>query len=85
MNIFPVFHPPKLCYYLKFFIVTYFVFVFHVVTYGGPKVSRQFQLRSRQFQLHHGNFNFVHDNFNFITAISTSSSARVRACGLLAN
>ena len=29
MNIFPVFHPPKLC---KLLIVTYFVFVFHVVT-----------------------------------------------------
>ena len=41
-------------------------------SYGGPKVSRQFQLRSRQFQFHHGNFNFVHGNFNFITAISIS-------------
>ena len=29
MNIFPVFHLPKLCYLL---IVTYFVFVYHVVT-----------------------------------------------------
>ena len=27
--------------------------------YGGPKVSRQFQLCSRQFQVHHGNFNFI--------------------------
>ena len=30
MNIFPVFHPPKIC--KKKLIVTYFVFVFHVVT-----------------------------------------------------
>ena len=37
-------------------------------TYGGPKVSRQ-------FQFHHGNFNFVHGNFNFTTAISTSFTA----------
>ena len=29
MNIFRVFHPPKLC---KELIVTYFVYVFHVVT-----------------------------------------------------
>ena len=42
------------------------------MSYGGPKVSRQFQLRSRQFQFHHGNFNFVHGNFNFVTAISIS-------------
>ena len=45
------------------------------LSYGGPKVSRQFQLRSRQFQFHHGNFNFVHGNFNFTTAISTSFTA----------
>ena len=32
MNNFPVFHPPKLCYFLKFLIVRYFFFVFHVVT-----------------------------------------------------
>ena len=38
--------------------------------YGGPKVSRQFQLRSRQFQFDHGNFNFTHGNFNLTTAIS---------------
>ena len=30
MNIFPVFHPSKIC--KKELIVTYFVFVFHVVT-----------------------------------------------------
>ena len=36
--------------------------------YGGPKVSRQ-------FQLHHGNFNFTHGNFNLTTAISTSLTA----------
>ena len=35
------------------------------ISYGGPKVSRQ-------FQFHHGNFNFVHGNFNFITVISIS-------------
>ena len=38
---------------------------FKSLSYGGPKVSRQ-------FQFHHGNFNFVHGNFNFITAISIS-------------
>ena len=32
MNILPVFHPPKLCYFVKFLIVTFFAFVFHVVT-----------------------------------------------------
>ena len=49
------------------------------ILYGGPKVSRQFQLHSRQFQFDHGNFNFTHGNFNFThgnfnltTAISTS-------------
>ena len=56
--------------------------------YGGPKVSRQFQLHhgnfnlttaisiwSRQFQFGHGNFNFTHGNFNLVTAISTSLTA----------
>ena len=34
MNIVPVFHPPKFCYFLKFLIVRFFVFVFvfYVVT-----------------------------------------------------
>ena len=32
MNIFPVFYPPKLCYFLKFLIGTFSVFVSHVVT-----------------------------------------------------
>ena len=39
--------------------------LFGTPTYGGPKVSRQ-------FQFHHGNFNFVHGNFNFVTAVSIS-------------
>ena len=29
---FPVFHCPKLCHFPKFLIVTFFAFVFHVVT-----------------------------------------------------
>ena len=31
-TIFPVFHPPMLCYFLKFLIFTFFCFVFYVVT-----------------------------------------------------
>ena len=38
------------------------------ISYGGPKVSRQFQFHSRQFQ-------FVHGNFNLPTAISVSLTA----------
>ena len=55
---------------------------FRYQLYGGPKVSRQFQLHhgnfnlttaisiwSRQFQLHSRQFQFGHGNFNLTTAI----------------
>ena len=38
----------------------------HSISYGGPKVSRQFQFV-------HGNFNFTQGNFNLFTAISIYS------------